>query len=48
MKAAWVVIACLAAGACGKKTPARWTELHLLLHGACFGRLQLGPAQRIK
>jgi hypothetical protein len=133
MKARWVLVACLAAGACVKKTPARWSDLHLpadglekvqpetddhiyyadytgvdeaglwakvtaalgaagyspgcsmfeghvrgfskgddqlaakidtlgglvltvfdaqsregLLHGACFGRLQLGPPQRIK
>ena len=33
MKAAWVLVACLAAGACAKKTPARWSALHLPADG---------------
>jgi hypothetical protein len=37
MKARWVLVACLAgclaATACAKKTPARWTELHLPAEG---------------
>jgi hypothetical protein len=33
MKARWMLVACLAAGACAKKTPARWSDLHLPAEG---------------